>query len=63
MLVLSRKVGEAIIIANEIRVVVVTVRGDHVRLGVVAPAEVLVDRQEVHERRKSRLKGGLPLKG
>ena len=51
MLVLSRRVGEEIIINDNIRVTVVAVKGDRVRLGIVAPREVTVDRSEVHERR------------
>ncbi len=51
MLVLSRRVGEEIVINDNIRVTVVAVKGDRVRLGVVAPREVTVDRAEVHERR------------
>jgi carbon storage regulator len=51
MLVLSRRVKEQIVISNNIVVTVVSVRGDKVRLGVVAPSDVTVDRQEVHERR------------
>jgi carbon storage regulator len=52
MLVLSRKVGEAIIISDNIRLTVVDIRGDKVRLGIAAPPEVIVDRLEVHEKRK-----------
>jgi carbon storage regulator len=51
MLVLTRRVGEEIIINNDIRVTVVSVKGDKVRLGIVAPDDVRVDRQEIHERR------------
>lgn len=51
MLVLSRRVGEEIIIDDNIRVTVVAVKGDRVRLGIVAPRDVSVDRSEVHERR------------
>lgn len=51
MLVLSRRVGEEIIINDNIRVTVVAVKGDRVRLGIVAPRDVNVDRSEVHERR------------
>ena len=51
MLVLSRRIGEEIIINDNIRVTVVAVKGDRVRLGIVAPREVTVDRSEVHERR------------
>jgi carbon storage regulator len=53
MLVLSRKVGETIFIGDDIFLTVVEIRGDRVRLGIVAPAEVLVDRQEVYEKRKT----------
>ncbi len=49
MLVLSRKKNESIIINNDITVTVVEIRGDKVRLGIVAPKEVPVHRQEVFE--------------
>jgi len=49
MLVLSRKKDESIVINNDIRIVVVEIRGDKVRLGVEAPKEVPVHRQEVFE--------------
>ncbi len=51
MLVLSRRIGEEIIINDNVRVTVVAVKGDRVRLGIVAPRDVTVDRSEVHERR------------
>jgi len=51
MLVLSRRVGEEIVINDNIRVTVVAVKGDRVRLGIVAPRQVTVDRSEVHDRR------------
>jgi carbon storage regulator len=47
MLVLSRKKDESIVINNDITIVVVEIRGDKVRLGVEAPKEVPVHRQEV----------------
>lgn len=49
MLVLSRKKNESIVINDNIRVVIVEIRGDKVRLGVEAPPEVPVHRQEVFE--------------
>jgi len=52
MLVLTRRVGEEIVIANNIHITVVSVRGESVRLGIAAPPSVPVDRQEVHQRRK-----------
>lgn len=49
MLVLSRKKNEAIVINNDITIVVVEIRGDKVRLGVQAPNEVPVHRREVYD--------------
>ena len=49
MLVLSRKKNESIVINNDITIVVVEIRGDKVRLGIDAPKEVSVHRQEVYE--------------
>jgi len=53
MLVLARKVGEKIIIGDDIHVCVVAVQGGNVRLGISAPRNVLVDREEVHAMRVS----------
>jgi carbon storage regulator len=49
MLVLSRKKNESIVINNDITITVVEIRGDKVRLGIVAPKDVPVHRQEVWE--------------
>lgn len=49
MLVLSRKKDESIVINNDIIVTVVEIRGDKVRLGIVAPREVSVHRQEIYD--------------
>lgn len=49
MLVLSRRKDESVVINSDIRVVVVEIRGDKVRLGVEAPKEVPVHRSEVYE--------------
>ena len=51
MLVLSRKLNEAIVVNDTIRVTVVGIKGDRVRLGIEAPRDVSVDRAEVHERK------------
>jgi carbon storage regulator len=51
MLVLTRCVGEEIVIAGNIRVTVVAVNGERVRIGVTAPPSVRIDRLEIHERR------------
>lgn len=49
MLVLSRHRDESIIIGDDIVITVVDIRGDKVRLGIAAPIEVSVHRQEVYE--------------
>jgi carbon storage regulator len=49
MLVLSRKKNESIVINDNITVTVVEIRGDKVRLGIVAPKDVPVHRQEVYD--------------
>ena len=53
MLMLSRKVHQAIVIAGKVRVVVAEVRGETVRLGVQAPRDITVDREEIHLRKKA----------
>ena len=50
MLVLTRKVGESIVIGGGIRVTVTAIDGNKVRLGIEAPPEVRVDREEVARR-------------
>ena len=50
MLVLTRRIGEQIVIGDSIRVTVTAVHGDRVRLGITAPASIRVDRKEVHDR-------------
>ena len=49
MLVLSRQRDESIIIGDNIVITVVDIRGDKVRLGIQAPSEIPVHRQEVYE--------------
>ena len=56
MLVLSRKKDESIIINDHIRVTIVEIRGDKVRLGIDAPKDVTVHRREVYEAIQNQLK-------
>jgi carbon storage regulator len=49
MLVLSRQRDESIIIADNIKITIVDIRGDKVRLGIDAPKEIPVHRQEVFD--------------
>ena len=57
MLVLSRRIGEQIVIDGNISVTVVEIKGSQVRLGVTAPKSVRVDREEVHARRQEEAAG------
>lgn len=50
MLILTRRVGETVMIGNDITVTILGVKGNQVRVGVNAPKEVRVDREEVRER-------------
>ena len=56
MLVLTRKIGEDIVIGTNIHITVVEIKGGKVRIGVCAPKDIVVDRQEIHERRKNSAK-------
>jgi len=49
MLVLSRQLDQSIVIAHDVVVTVLDVRGDKVRLGIEAPAEIPIHRREVYE--------------
>ena len=60
MLVLTRKVGEEILIRDNIRVTIVGIRGDRVRLGITAPRDTVVDRREIHERRMAQPRAAEP---
>jgi len=52
MLILTRRVGETVMIGNEVTVTVLGVKGNQVRIGVNAPKDVPVHREEIFERIK-----------
>jgi len=53
MLILTRRVGETLMIGNEVTVTVVAVKGNQVRIGINAPKDVAVHREEIYNRVQS----------
>ncbi|MEW7975897.1 MAG: carbon storage regulator CsrA [Candidatus Sedimenticola endophacoides] len=58
MLILTRRVGETLMIGDEVTVAVLGVKGNQVRIGVDAPRDVTVHREEIYERIKREQEGG-----
>ncbi len=52
MLILTRRVGETVMVGDDITITVLGVKGNQVRIGVNAPKEVAVHREEIYERIK-----------
>ena len=52
MLILTRRVGETLVIGDDVTITVLGVRGNQVRIGVNAPRDVSVHREEIYERIK-----------
>lgn len=52
MLVLGRRENESVLVGENIRVLVVAIHEDYVRLGFVAPGDVAIDREEVREAKR-----------
>ena len=57
MLILTRRVGETLMIGDEVTVTVLGVKGNQVRIGVNAPREVAVHREEIYDRIKAEEEG------
>jgi carbon storage regulator len=60
MLILTRRVGETVMIGSDVTVTVLGVKGNQVRVGVNAPRDVAVHREEIFERIKREQQAGLP---
>jgi carbon storage regulator len=58
MLILTRRVGESLVIGDDINVTVLGIRGNQVRIGVNAPKDVSVHREEIYERIQQEKSGG-----
>jgi carbon storage regulator len=57
MLILTRRVGETLMIGDEVTVTVLGVKGNQVRIGVNAPRDVAVHREEIYDRIKNEQNG------
>lgn len=57
MLILTRRTGETVMIGNEVTLTVLGVKGNQVRIGINAPKNVAVHREEIYEKIKRELRG------
>lgn len=60
MLILTRRVGETLMIGDEVTVTVLGVKGNQVRIGINAPKDVAVHREEIYQRIKREERGDAP---
>jgi carbon storage regulator len=60
MLILTRRVGETLMIGDNVTVTVLGVKGNQVRIGINAPKDLAVHREEIYQRIKREQEGGLP---
>ena len=60
MLILTRRIGESVYIGDEVRLTVLGVRGTQVRIGINAPKDIPVHREEIYYKIKHEQSGGAP---
>ena len=60
MLILTRRAGETVMIGSDVTITVLGVKGNQVRIGINAPKDVAVHREEIYERIQSEQSGGTP---
>jgi carbon storage regulator len=60
MLILTRRIGETLIIGDDVNITVLGVKGNQVRLGINAPKDVSVHREEIYLRIQQEKEGGSP---
>lgn len=57
MLILTRRIGETLVIGDDVQVTVMGISHNQVRIGIKAPKDMIVDREEIAERRRREKEG------